>query len=247
MPRLMGIVGLLLCATESGAQAPAPDTGRRAAIAGVVRDTIGRPLPLVTVIALGRDASVVTDSAGRFYLAVSAGDHDFTAMRIGYRAVHFAATLPPDTTVVLNLTLRAIDAQELAPVQVVGERMSAALLRDGFYDRLERGFGQYLSPDQVEAMSARVGQTSEMLRMMQGVVVRCPVVGPCTVSGTRECLSVWVDGSLRRNVLLDEIVSPGYAYAIEVYSRRANTPMEFVEPSSRCGAIVVWTRSRAPR
>ena len=207
---------------------------------------------MVTVIAHGRDASVVTDTAGRFHLPVPSGDHEFTVMRLGYHAVHFEATLPPDTTVMLNVRMRAIDAQMLNPVEVTGQRMSARLLRDGFYDRLEKGMGQYLSPDKVADLAGRVQQTSQMLRMMNGIVVRCPAVGACTVRGSgvggsgTGCLTLWVDGIKRRQVLLDEVVPPNYAFAIEVYSRRSLVPQEFVDPLSRCGAIVVWTQSRAP-
>ena len=235
------VLGLVTLASLAGAQ-----TAGRSAVAGIVRDTTGRGLPNVTVTAQGRDASAVTDSAGRFHLQVPSGLSDFTVMRIGYRAVHFEAEIAPDTTVMLAITMRALEAQPLAAVEVREERMSARLLRDGFYDRRERGFGQYLSPDQVEKMAGTVTQTSQMLRMMNGVQVRCPAVGPCQVTGTTSCLSFFVDGVKQRNILLDERVSPSNVYAVEVYPRRSALPQEFVDPVSQCGAIVVWTRSRAP-
>ena len=240
----LAAVTVMAWAPGAGAQAPARDTARRSAVAGVVSDTTGRPLPMVTVIAHGQDANVVTDSAGRFHLDVPSGDHNFTLMRLGYRAVHFEATLPPDTTVVLNVRMRAIDAM-LAPVQVTGELISARLLRDGFYDRRERGMGAFLSPAQVEDLEGRVTQTSQMLRMVNGISVRCPVVGPCAVTANN-CLTYWVDGSRRTGVLLDEVTSPRNVYAVEVYARRHQVPLEFADAYSRCGAIVVWTKSRAP-
>ena len=235
------VLGVVILASVAGAQ-----TAGRSAVAGIVRDTTGRGLPNVTVIAQGRDATTVTDSAGRFHLSVPSGKNDITVMRLGYRPVHFEAEIAPDTTVVLTITMRALDAQPLAPVEVTGERMSARLLRDGFYDRRDRGFGQYLDPDQVERLAGTVSQTSQMLRMMNGIQVRCPAVGACRVTGTTSCLTFFVDGVKQRNILLDERVSPSNVYAVEVYPRRSALPQEFVDPVSQCGAIVVWTRSRAP-
>ena len=240
----LGLVLSLLATSTLEAQQGVEPRAKQSAIAGVVRDTTGRPLSNVTVFAEGRDASVVTDTSGRFHLQVPSGTHDFTIMRLGYRAVHFNAEIAPDTTVMLTVTLRAVP-RELETVQVTGERMSAALLRDGFYDRRERGFGQYLDPEQVERLSGSVGQTSQMLRNMNGVRVRCPAVGACAVSVMNGCLTLFVDGVRQRNIALDERVSPGNVYAMEVYVRRALVPMEFVDPMSQCGAIVVWTRTRS--
>jgi hypothetical protein len=85
-----------------------------------------------------------------------------------------------------------------------------------------------------------------MLRMMNGIQVQCPAVGPCRVTGTTSCLSLFVDGVWQRSILLDERVSPSNVYAVEVYPRRSALPQEFADPVSQCGAIVVWTKSRAP-
>jgi hypothetical protein len=87
---------------------------------------------------------------------------------------------------------------------------------------------------------------SQLLRDVPGVVVRCRAAGRCAVQlSSGGCLNLFVNGSYTRNQL-DDILSTGEVYAMEVYTRRVQIPMEFTALRSACaGALAVWTRTFA--
>ena len=233
---------LLLLAQLAGAQDSLP---RRAALAGTIRDTTGLPLSNATISMRGRDLTAVTDSAGRFHVSGPiAGRPEFTVLRLGYEAVTFAVTLPPDSTIVVDIRLRR--AQNLGAVNVEAQREAATLARAGFYDRQKSGRGQFITPEDIEKMQM-LRQASHMLRDLRGVRVTCrSAVGSCLVTGTAgACMSLFVDGHYTRGQL-DDRVSPTIVYAMEVYNHAGSVPMEFTRPvtEGRCGAIVAWTSLR---
>jgi hypothetical protein len=242
---------VLLVLVLWGSALSAQDAPRRAALAGTVRDTAGMPLSNATISVRGHDLTAVSDSAGRFHLSGPiAGRPEFTVLRLGYAAITFEATLPPDSTIVVELRLKR--AQTLAGVNVESQREAAGLARAGFYDRQKSGRGQFLTPEQVAKLDM-VTQTSGMLRDLRGMRVICRrAVGPCEVTGTAgACMSLFMDGvytrdPVGRGMALDERVSPNIVHAIEVYNTAGAVPMHFTRPvtEGRCGAIVVWTSLR---
>lgn len=256
---LVACVACVACIAAAGTaaaqvpQVPLIDpAARRAALAGTVVDTLGRPLPFVTVSVDGKDLSAVTDNGGRFHLGgVPAGRNAFSVMRVGYKALNFEVTLPPDSTIVIDIRLRS--AQTLPDVNVTSQRQSPRLARDGFYDRQRVGWGKYLSPEDVDSLSAMVSTPAQLMRNMNGVRVTCGQkerrqTGGCVVEGAPPsyCMVVFIDGVYRRGQI-DELLSPGAVYALEVYNRAAVVPVEYKHPATeRCGAIIAWTHSRRP-
>ncbi|MEO7455425.1 MAG: carboxypeptidase regulatory-like domain-containing protein [Gemmatimonadaceae bacterium] len=218
---------------------------RLAAIAGVVRDTLGHPLRMATVFVEGKDLSAVSDDSGRFYIArIPAGRNLVTALRIGYKAVSFEINLPPDTTLVTEIHLRVVPT--LGRVTVTGERVSPRLAREGFYTRLRQGWGSFLTPEKVEQLQA-LSTPAKMLRDVKGLEVRCPSAARrCAVNALppHPCLSVFVNGSYLPGQL-DDILSSSEVYAVEVYN--TTIPMEFQTAGrgAGCAAVVVWTVSHS--
>jgi hypothetical protein len=97
-----------------------------------------------------------------------------------------------------------------------------------------------------------------MLRNVRGITVKC-TAGGCTVHTNRppDCLWLFVDGVYSRDQI-DDVLTVGGVYAIEVFERAGIVPMEFQAPlpsksigrgplslGAGCGAVVVWTRARA--
>jgi hypothetical protein len=244
--RFVVALGFLGTAAVAAAQVPRDSGGPRAALAGIIRDSLGQPLPFVTVTADGRDLATVSDSAGRFHLGrIPAGRQAFTLMRLGYRAVNFEINLPPDSTILVDIRMRG--AQTLPQVTVAAEREYARLSRDGFYERKRVGWGKYLTPEQVDSMSHYITTPAQLLRNINGLTIRCSrssMIG-CTVRGGGDrCMATFIDGVYWRGEL-DQNLSIGAVFAIEVYNRAAIVPKEFAHPATiRCGAIVVWTQSR---
>jgi hypothetical protein len=238
----LALAAFALGALAGGLHAQTADTARKSALAGVVRDTLGHPLPMVTVFASGRDLTTVTDDSGRFHLRnIPAGTHEFTIMRLGYSQLVFDVTLPPDSTIVINVRMRRV--QNLAPVAVTGEAASPRLARAGYFERQRQGFGKFISPQRVDSLQ-HVSTPSQLLRDVLGISVRCGAGGRCVVRLSRGgCLNLYVNGSYTRNQV-DDVLSTGEVYAMEVYTRRLETPMEFVPLRNACeGTLAVWTRS----
>jgi hypothetical protein len=247
------LAAILVMATAGvGAQTPSK---HRAALAGVIRDSIGFPLRLATVSAAGSDAPAVTDDSGRFHLpGLPPGSTTFTVMRLGYQPLSFEATLSPDSTLVLAIRLRRV--QSLDTVVVHEERMSPRLARDGFFERKHMGLGSFVTPERIDSMAGVVTTPAQLLRDVRGLDVRCK--GGCSVRArSAPCLWMFVDGAYVKDMELDQYLTIGGVYAMEVYERPAIVPMQFqgplpekqgrgVTPKAGCGAIAVWTRSRAP-
>jgi hypothetical protein len=222
------------------------DSTRRAALAGTVRDTAGNPLAAATVFTDGKDLSVVTDDSGRFHLRnVPVGTREFTIIRLGFEQLVFEMALPPDSTIVINVRMRRV--QNLATVAVSGTAVSPRLARRGYYERKRLGLGKFVSPERIDSLQ-HVMTPSQLMRDVNGVMIRCRAAGRCAVlKSTGGCLNLFINGSYTRGQV-DDVLSTGEVYAIEVYTRGMLVPIDFVAPrtASCSGAIVVWTRSYAP-
>jgi hypothetical protein len=222
---------------------------KRAALAGIVRDSAGQPLSDVWVSMAGQPISAFTDDAGRFQLKGPAGRGQFTFRKLGMSVVALDTTLVADSTVSIEIRMRAV--QVLPDVNVSAESWSPRLARDGWYDRKKMGFGFYLNPQDIAKMN--VSYPSHLLRDVPFIRVKCTpstrrITGGCIVEGSYgACMTLFVDGVYQR-MHLDERVSPGMVYAVEVYRRSSTVPIEFVRPASEnnCGVIAVWTQSRKP-
>jgi hypothetical protein len=221
-----------------------------ATLAGAVTDTVGRPIPDVAVRVIGRDAGTVTDSLGRFHLAgLPSGNNQIGFQRLGFAPESLTVALHPDSTVTIQLRMRA--TQTLPDVNVRAATQSPRLARDGFYDRQKSGWGKYVTPEEIAKLS--VGTAAQLLRNVPFVHLDCDIgarraTGGCIVYGSNKtCMSLFVDGVYTRGHL-DQRVSVGMVYAMEVYTRSAIVPMDFQRPANerQCGAVVVWTQSRAP-
>jgi hypothetical protein len=225
-----------------------------AGIAGVVRDTLARPLHLVAITALGRDTSVVTDDSGRFALTkLPPGPTSISVLRIGYRPIAFEADLPADSTLMVAIRLQPVTT--LAAVVTSAERVGKYLARTGFPERMHMGIGSFLSPEKIDSLSRIVTRPAELLRELRGLDVQCANAG-CIVHTRRppDCLLLFIDGVFADGQIDDQLTVGGIA-AIEVYERPSKVPAEFqgklpekrglLSRGAGCGAIAVWTKARA--
>jgi hypothetical protein len=168
----------------------------------------------------------------------------------------FAATLAPDTTLVVNIRLRP--AEEL-PAVVVNERAQRPMLaRTGFYERERSGLGDHIRPEAVDSLRSLMISPTQMLRNLPGLDIKCGTIGCSVQSRTAPgCLNVFVNGAFvgRNPGDLDANVSVSEVGAIEVYRHISEVPAEFEAPlkpkagrmmsiGSGCGALAVWTVTR---
>lgn len=233
---------------------PPPPAPGSSALAGVIRDGAGQPIPQATIHVVGRDLLAISDDSGRFHLGgIVPGVREFVVMRIGFGRRSQTVAFPPDSTVRVVVQLDRLTA--LDKVVIEAESVSARFARTGFHRRQRVGLGSFVTPQRVDSLS-HVTTPSRLLRDARGVEVRCQAGGGCVlVSRWVSCLVLFVDGISYGETQLDQVLTTGVVYAIEAYDRPSAVPIEFQaklptkvgEFTSRagCGAIVVWTRSRA--
>jgi hypothetical protein len=167
LPRLGVVVVLLVLPRDGAAQ------GTTTAAAGprvVVQDSIGRPIPFVSIQAGGSRPHVASDS-GIAVLTVPRGDSlKLLTRRIGFEP--FEGWVRPDSAGDFRVNMRPLP-QNIAKLTIY-ER-NTPLSRTGFYDRMERvRLGAYSAtfwtPEAIEQRNPH--RTSVLLEGQPGVRIR---------------------------------------------------------------------------
>jgi hypothetical protein len=237
-------VACVLCfaTVDAGAQT------QYAGLVGQVRDSAGHPVPGVELRLKGLDEfRTRTDDSGGFRLSsLPAGPASVVIRRLGFAPSSVDVKLRAGQTDSLVIALSAV-ATTIAGVVVVDEyeERSHRLLA-GFWDRRSRGFGNFLTRDQIEKREAH--EFVDLARMLPSVTIQTrngrPVIRFSRGSTGRDCPpQYFVDGMRIENGSPDEF-SPQDVEAIEFYSGAATLPPQFAPRpfSYTCGAVVIWTR-----
>jgi hypothetical protein len=183
-----------------------------------------------------------------------------TAKRLGYEETT-TPTLYFDNRQLFQVEVRLDpEAILLAPLEIVAwAGVIQNALHEGFLNRVETGFGHYITRDQVEARNpARV---SDLLRDLPGVTVSGGAVGNrpsirMVRATNRNCATqIWVDGMLVNargistngslspmDFRIDDVVTPASIEGIEVYRGLSTVPPEFLNRDADCGVIAIWTK-----
>jgi len=231
----------------------------RSGVTGHLQDSeSGDPIVGATVSVPGTDLTALTDENGRFVIPdVPVGSREFVVRHIGYGEPRLRLTVlnGQSTHVAARLDPRAI---ALEPIAVEISTRPVWLENRGFYRRLERSLGQFVTPEMIERRS--FARFSEVLQSVPGLIVRTVCTPRCfqqiRMSGATQggCIpTFYMDGrtlhvrpaprSSRFEpeglIDLDALAAPHDLAAVEVYRSIAETPPEFY---GRCGSIVIWTK-----
>lgn len=199
--------------------------------------------------------ALTSDDGGFVLIGVPAGAFDVSVEAFGFETAERKRVVLDRGPVFLSIAVTP------APIGTEGitvsiERRRPHLQVHGFYDRLERGHGRFVTEDQLSKLT--VLRSHEVFRRVAGVQV---VAGEPILtrggSGFRHqgltCApNVWIDGRPARLETKIEpssprafdnlLPSPEDIRAIEVYSGGAGTPAQWGGSSSACGVIVVWLK-----
>jgi hypothetical protein len=263
---LCGAVALLALAAPARAQG---------VFTGVVVDNAtNAPIEKARVTLLNQQGRRVrtaeTSSAGRFLFTPPPGYYRFRVERVGYVQVNTAHVRVVRDSVDLEIRMRD-DAVMLAPVTVVARSGRVSPVLDGFYARMENGFGRYITRELIE--QRQPGNITDMLRTLPGIRTTSRASGFGTdVQMNRASpradgcpVQIFLDGirinrsgtpmvqrdsldtdlvALNETIALDDLADPSELEGIEVYYGLAGVPAEFMGPDARCGTVAVWTRER---
>jgi hypothetical protein len=218
-------------------------TSRRtnAALAGYVRDSIGKGIAFAEVYVEEARAATVTDDTGYFRLTkVPNGVTRFTAQRVGYDPVTFEIDMPPELTVNVDIRLRRgkFAVREVSSADSAAP--SARLVASGFYDRLDIKQGYMFGPMDVQRMNGYT-HVAYLFHNVPGLKVTESADGSRVKLTGESCLNIYIDGSPVNE--LPDSLSPLDVLALEAYPHYANSPPRYRGLKIRdCGVILVWTK-----
>ena len=250
---------------EMLARAREERTAPGARLQGVVRSAeTGEPLAGARVSLLELGADQLTGPDGAFFMeGVPPGRYHVVTEYLGMASDTVTVSLLGD---VANLALFTLETR---PIQVPGlnvkvERTYASPRIQGFYDRVERGLGDFITREDMW-----VGDIVMNIRRIPGVRVQQCVLG----SGLRDtsCYQIRIargyglGASCPPHIYLDgHLIGGGGApgenafswlqslprdriEGIEVYRNAATAPGRYRLLGDACGVILVWTRTGANR
>jgi hypothetical protein len=256
------IVGaaLVACAAPAG-PAAAQVRGDIRLYGRVIDDVTSEPIPGATVELLSargsRLAQALTNDNGTFsFIIPQHAGYQFRASRIGYRRTN-TPTLWTEEHDTLHVEIRLDqEAVLLAPLEVTAwsRRVRPSPVTEGFRDRMASGLGFFVTRQEIE--ERKPIYITDMLASVPGVQLMSSGRGTrrhiyMTRTGDHCPAQIFVDGFLLNgrsrvtadpDFTLDDAVAPSSVEGIEVYHGLATVPAQFLNPDSRCGAVVVWTR-----
>jgi hypothetical protein len=219
-----------------------------ATLVGMVRDSAGSPIPAVEVRFKGTDfVSVRTNDSGGFRMInLPTGLASVTVRRMGFAPASAEVRLRSGRTDSLVFSLTAL-ATTLNGVIVEDEyEARSRRLLAGFWERRARGFGYFLTRDEIEKRDAH--EFADLARMAPSVSVGTRN-GRRTIrfnhgGGGRDCPPQYIVDGMRIEQGSPDEFTPQDIEAIELYSGPATIPPQFSPRfnSYTCGAIVIWTR-----
>ncbi|UCC73868.1 MAG: carboxypeptidase-like regulatory domain-containing protein [Gemmatimonadota bacterium] len=251
------MLGLCLCAAVAPYARAQDEAAPPARVVGtVVADESGEPIEAVSVRLLAAVTQLggLTDGRGVFaFPRVAPGVYELLVEHLGYE-------VRSDSIEVVSGEVHAFEVRlkmqpiELEPLIVTVRRWYVSPLLWGFYDRVDTGFGNYVTREDVE--QRKPARVAHIIGELPGVaivpvgVARYQIVmsryryfgpdgrpGPCWPV-------VYVDG-MRIGISdesIDDFVDPNDVEGIEVYKGAATVPGEFGGADATCGVIAVWTR-----
>ncbi|HUQ81011.1 MAG TPA: carboxypeptidase regulatory-like domain-containing protein [Gemmatimonadaceae bacterium] len=231
-------------AAFASAQTPSPEG--RAHLTGRVADALGNSIPKAEIIVSSTALHAESGTDGRFEVSgLPTGSVEVIVRRIGFSPAKIALELTSGERRDIRVMLSPM-AVMMDSVSVTAPAPTTEVSYGGFETRRSRGFGTFITREDIEKRRARV--PSDLFRTMSGVkLIRDN--GTLTVASNRlgamNCpLRVFIDGSHYPlyGQSIDALVHIVDIGAIEVYAGGATVPPQFSGRESTCGVIAIWTR-----
>jgi len=205
------------------------------------------PVERAFVLLLVNGTGAMTDHEGRFVI------QDVRPILDTVQIQYFGFT-PAETTIQLEpgrvtnaVFLLSQSVLEVAELKVEIRRTMSGKMR-GFEERRRKGFGYFITPEQIEHRQPQ--RSTDMLRGVPGVTVGASLaLGPAPVhfrgGSTSRCEpKLYLDGQPMSQMAFDDITA-GDLMAIEIYKGASEMPAQWA--TGACGLLVVWTKDGSTR
>lgn len=188
--------------------------------------------------------AATTDDDGAFRLRrVPVGTYALTTDHLGFEQRSDTLRVPVGTRVEIEVPLSA-EPVRLEPLEV--DVRADWLVEAGFYERREKGFGKFLTAEELEKRP--LNSLKQALRTLPGVktVNRCrgmfcdEVIEMSSSAGRVGCpVKFYMDGNEMHGTVRPDNIAVHDLAAVEVYRGISETPGQFY---GRCGAVVIWSK-----
>ena len=212
----------------------------------------GMPVDGAVVRVVDTDLQTLSNHNGRFlFREIESGHYAVEVEHLAYGTKRYPVEIPfgGAAQVEINLSQTPI---ELEPIVVEAKSRAWLSTMSGFYQRMDRGLGVFLTPEFIEQRAPTT--LTDALRGLAGVrVVKQPgpgnnygvlLRGSVRFDGTgiSTCPPIlYIDGVRVQDYPLDELYGGDLA-AVEVYRGASELPAQFAGSDAGCGVVVVWTR-----
>lgn len=252
MRRLQRILGYLLVSLPAGLS-PLSVAGQT--IDGrLLESGTDRPVELGLVVLLTESgdsvASSLTDQLGRFRLeSPESGSFLLTASALGYESSTAGEIELGEgawMSVEFEIQPRAIVIGGITVETRASLASESQLVRNGFVDRAQRGFGAFITPKDISESGATV--LSDLLAQTGRVTTRYTPGGNqiLMLGSAGYCTpTLFVDGARVAQLdglPVDAFVRVSTLAAAEVYRSANEAPVQFGGGMGGCGVIVLWNR-----
>lgn len=238
----------LVCGTASNATAQAGSAeARLVRLTGRVADAVGAAIVKAEILVSNTTFRAETGSDGRFELAgLPSGSIEVVVRRLGFSPAKIPLELEMGEMRDIRVLLSPV-AMVMDSVAVVAEAPAIEKAFGGFEARKSRGFGTFITREQIEKKNPRV--TTDLFRTVSGVKLLrengTPTVVSTRLGNMAFCpVRYFIDGTNYPlyGQSIDTMIQVADIGAIEVYPGGATVPPQFGGRESACGIIAIWTR-----
>ena len=248
MPYLATVMSMRaapLLLAMSGISALAGAQGSRAGVIdGRVTDSALTAIAGADVGILGSHVQVTTGPNGRFRIAdLPLGAYVLVVRRLGYEGVSYPVNMDAPDTLRLSIVLDPV-AQTL-DTMIVNSPVDADMT--GFDARRKLGIGHFIGEAGIEASHAT--WVADLLRGIPSIQISQHGFDQVALNlrGGGCPMQIYLDGVRVQEVAgmsaLSMLPPPDHLRGIEVYSGPSEIPLPYKAHNSRCGVILVWTKS----
>ena len=237
----------MLCTVAGVGAAQGSTEARSARLTGRVADAVGSAIVKAEILVTNTSIHAETGSDGRFELAgLPSGSVEVVVRRLGFAPAKIPLQLDSGELREIRVLLSPV-VMMMDSVAVVAKAPEIEKAYGGFEMRKSRGFGTFITREQIEKKNPRV--TTDLFRTVSGVKLLrengTPTVVSTRLGNLAYCpVRYFIDGTSYPlyGQSIDTMIQVVDIGAIEVYPGGATVPPQFGGRESACGVVAIWTR-----